>query len=72
MLVLVPLEMNVLVEFRTAAVAFRDEVKADATYVFLGPEILEVVHFFALYFKFQQAEVLQAHFVAFAQMATDD
>ncbi len=57
----IPFKGDALVEFGGAAFAFRDEVEADTTDVLLGTEVLEIVDFLALDFKFEQTEVLQAH-----------
>ena len=56
----IPFKGDALVEFGGAAFAFRDEVEEDTTDVLLGTEVLEIVDFLALDFKFEQTEVLQA------------
>ena len=64
----IPFIGDALVKFGGAAFTFRDEVETDATDVFLGTEVLEIVDLLALDFKFKQTEVPQAHLVAHLQM----
>ena len=63
------LEVDAFVEGLGAVGAFGEEVEADATNVFLGLEVLEVVDEVALDFKFHHAPVLYAHLVAIAKVS---
>ena len=58
------LEGDAFVEGLGAFETFGDEVEADTSDVLLSTEVLEVVNLLALDFKFEQTEILQAHFVA--------
>jgi len=66
------LEGDAVVEGLRAIAALGDKMEADATNVFLGTEVLEVVYLVALYLEFHQAPVAQTDTVALAQMAVDD
>ena len=66
------LEGDAVVEGLRAIAALGDKMEADASDVFLGTEVLEVVNLVALYFEFHQAPVAQTDTVALAQMAVDD
>ena len=57
-----------MVEGLGAFVAFGEEVEADATDVFLGAEVLEIVDLFAFYLEFHHAPVWQANPVALTKM----
>ena len=65
-------ELDVLVEFGTAAAALGQEVEADAADVLSGFELLGHIYLVALYLELHQPPVLQAHLLAIAEMLIDD
>lgn len=66
------LKRDALVKFRFACCTLRNEVKADATDVLSGLEVLRRIHFFTLYFKLHQPEAFKSHLVAIAEMTADN
>ena len=54
------LESDVFVELLGTFIAFRDQMQTHTSDMFLGAEVLEVIHLLTLDLQFQQTDILQS------------
>ena len=66
------LELEVFVEFGGAVLAFGKKVEADTTNMFIGTEILEIIHLLALNLEFHRASAFELHLVTITKMTNNN
>lgn len=66
------LELEVFVEFGGAVLAFGEEVEAYTTNMFIGTEILEIIHLLALNLEFHRAPAFELHLVTITKMTINN